>query len=102
MHDIRGLFLCTFRGSVAYETVQYTEYRLSNTVLIGASVTSFFCPTVWNVSGASPGLIHLEGSAPAASNAGTSIAGADGRGARGGAPAGTFGRGRYIAGALVP
>lgn len=46
-------------------------------LLIGASATSFDWPVVRNVSGASPALIHVDGS-PNAWNAGIWIVGAGG------------------------
>src|SRR6266702_2150647 len=57
---------------LAYETCQYTEYRLPKMLLIGAKVTSLDCPVVRNVRGAPAGLIHDAGSAAAALKLGIS------------------------------
>src|SRR5258708_30933645 len=58
---------------IFYDTCQYTLYRLSKTLLIGASVTSFACPAVRNSSGLPDGFFHADGSFPVATNAGMSI-----------------------------
>src|SRR5436190_21928693 len=59
-------------------TCQYTEYRRSNRLVSGTSVTSFFCPVGRNTCGLSVGLIHEPGSVPAARNVGISRSGTGG------------------------
>src|SRR5262247_3065419 len=59
-------------------TRQYTEYRRSNRLFSGTSVTSFFCPFVWKTCGLSVGLIHEAGSVSATRNVGISRSGMDG------------------------